>query len=177
MKKRKGYLIILTGDGKGKTTSALGMGMRAAGQGLRVIMLQFIKGSWKYGELKAAKCLNPLFILRTLGTGFIHINPENPEPADVKTALIGWNTCKETLFSGNYEMVILDEINNAISYGLLPVEEVAEALCSRPSGLHVVLTGRGAHPRLLELADLVTEMKELKHPYQKGITSLRGIEY
>jgi len=177
MKEERGYVIVLTGDGKGKTTSALGMAMRAVGQGLRVIMLQFIKGSWKYGELDAAGRLSPGLVIRPLGVGFVHVDQDNPDPADVETALNGWETCKEALFSGNYDMVILDEINNALSYGLLPVEEVVDALLNRPPGLHVVLTGRGAHPRIVELADLVTEMKEVKHPYRKGITSRRGIEY
>ncbi|OPY78751.1 MAG: Cob(I)yrinic acid a,c-diamide adenosyltransferase [Syntrophorhabdus sp. PtaU1.Bin058] len=177
MKEERGYIIVLTGDGKGKTTSALGMAMRAVGQGLRVIMLQFIKGSWKYGELGTADRLSPELVVRPLGVGFVHVDTTNPDPADIETALNGWKTCKEALLSGSYDMVILDEINNAISYGLLPVEEVVDALRNRPPGLHVVMTGRGAHPRIVELADLVTEMKEVKHPYRKGITSRKGIEY
>ena len=144
----KGYIIVLTGDGKGKTTSALGMAMRAVGHGTRVIMLQFLKGTWRYGELEAAKRLAPDFSIRPLGAGFVHVDPENPDPADIEAARKAWEICKEALFSGNYGMIILDEINNAIAYGLLPVEVVLEALNKRPPNLHVVLTGRDAHPRL-----------------------------
>lgn len=173
----KGYIIVLTGDGKGKTTSALGMAMRAVGHGTRVIMLQFLKGTWRYGELEAAKRLAPDFSIRPLGAGFVHVDPENPDPADIEAARKAWEICKEALFSGNYGMIILDEINNAIAYGLLPVEVVLEALNKRPPNLHVVLTGRDAHPLLLEAADLVTEVKEVKHPYRHGAAARKEIEY
>lgn len=174
---REGYVIVLTGDGKGKTTSALGMAMRAVGQGLKVVVLQFIKGSWKYGELAAAERLAPDLTIRPLGEGFVHVNPENPDPKDVECARRAWEVCKEALFSGKYGMVILDEINVAISYGLLPVDEVVAALRERPARLHVVLTGRDAHPKIVEMADLVTEMREIKHPYRAGLTARKGIEY
>lgn len=177
MKQEKGYIIVLTGDGKGKTTSALGMAMRAVGQGIRVVMLQFLKGAWRYGELETARRLGPDFTLRPLGDRFIHVNPDNPDPADVETARKAWETCKEVLFSGDCGMLILDEINNAIAYGLLPVDDVLEALERRPHNLHVVLTGRAAHPRLLEIADLITEVKEVKHPYRQGAAARKGIEY
>lgn len=173
----RGYIVVLTGNGKGKTTSALGMAVRAVGQGLKVAMLQFLKGSWKYGELETAKRLAPDLIIRPLGEGFVHVDPENPDPKDVECARRAWEVCKEALLSGEYGMVIFDEINVAISYGLLPVDEVVAALEQRPSGLHVVLTGRDAHPKLLELADLVTEMTEIKHPYSSGVTARKGIEY
>ncbi len=173
----KGYIIVLTGYGKGKTTCALGMAMRAVGQGLKVAILQFLKGSWKYGELDTVKRLAPDMIIRPLGEGFVHVNPENPALKDIQCAEAAWRVCKEAIFSGNYGMVVLDEVNNAIAYGLLPVDEVVAVLQQRPTELHVVLTGRDAHPRILEIADLVTEMKEVKHPYRKGITSRKGIEY
>jgi len=173
----EGYVVVLTGDGKGKTTSALGMAVRAVGQGLKVIMLQFVKGSWKYGELATAERLAPDLTIRPLGEGFVHVDPENPDPKDVECARRAWEACKEALFSGDYGMVIFDEINNAIAYGLLPVDEVVDALRRRPAGLHVVLTGRGAHPQIVEMADLVTEMTEIKHPYKAGLTARRGIEY
>ncbi len=173
----RGYIIVLTGNGKGKTTSALGMAMRAVGQGAKVIMLQFLKGAWRYGELEAAKRLAPDFTIHPLGSGFVHVDPDNPDPADVETARKAWETCKEALFSENYGMIILDEINNAIAYGLLPVDEVLNALERRPQNLHVVLTGRDAHPRLLEIADLVTEVKEVKHPYRQGAAARKEIEY
>jgi len=173
----KGYIVVLTGNGKGKTTSALGMAVRAIGQGLRVAMLQFLKGSWKYGELETARRLAPDLTIQPLGEGFVHVDPENPDPADVRRAQQAWETCKEALFSGDYGMVIFDEINNAIAYGLLPVDDVVATLEQRPPGIHVVLTGRDAHPRILELADLATEMTEIKHPYRAGLPARKGIEF
>lgn len=172
-----GYIIVLTGNGKGKTTSALGMAVRAIGQGLRVAILQFLKGSWKYGELNTAKRLSPELTIKPLGEKFIHVNPNNPDPRDVRCAVDAWKACKEALFSGDYDMVIFDEINNAIAYGLLPVEDVVTTLQERPPKIHVVLTGRDAHPRIIELADLATEMTEIKHPYRRGIIAQKGIEY
>jgi cob(I)alamin adenosyltransferase len=177
MGRERGYVVVLTGDGKGKTTSALGMAMRAVGQGIKVIMLQFLKGTWRYGEQETAKRLEPYFTLRPLGSGFIHVNPDNPDPADVQTARNAWEACKEALFSGDYGMVILDEINNAIAYGLLPMDDVLEALERCPQPLHVILTGRDAQLRLIEIADLVTEVKEIKHPYRQGASVRKGIEY
>lgn len=172
-----GYIVVLTGNGKGKTTSALGMAVRAVGQGLKVIMLQFLKGSWEYGELVTAERLAPDLTIRPLGDRFIHVNPDNPDPQDVGCARQAWEVCKQALFSGEYGMVILDEVNNAIAYGLLPVEEVLDALRRRPVGLHVVLTGRDAHPKIVELADLVSETNEIKHPYRAGRAARKGIEY
>jgi cob(I)alamin adenosyltransferase len=177
IEKDRGYIIVLTGNGKGKTTSALGMAMRAVGQGLRVAMLQFIKGSWRYGELDTANRLAPDLTIQPLGEGFVHVDPENPDPKDIRCAEEAWKVCKEALFSGDYGMVILDEVNNAIAYGLLPVDDVIAALQQRPPRVHVVLTGRDAHPRILELADLATEMIEVKHPYRGGTIARKGIEY
>jgi cob(I)alamin adenosyltransferase len=174
---RRGYIIVLTGDGKGKTTSALGMAVRAIGQGMKVAMLQFLKGSWKYGELETAKRLAPDLTLRQLGGDFIRIDPENPDPRDVQTAREAWEVAKQTLQSGDYGMVILDELNGTIAYGLLPVDEVVAALQDRPQNLHVVLTGRQAHPKIVEMADLVTEMTEIKHPYREGHNARKGIEF
>ena len=153
------------------------MAMRAVGHGLRVAFLQLIKGDWPYGEKAAARRLAPELELMALGKGFVHIDPQNPNPEDVKAAQEAWEVCKEKILSGRYFMVVLDEICNAISYGLLDVEEVVAVLKRRPEGLHVVLTGRGAHPKLIELADLVTEMREVKHPFRKGVSSRKGIEY
>lgn len=173
----RGSIIVLTGEGKGKTTSALGMAMRAVGHGFKVAFLQFIKGGWKYGELEAAKRLEPELELRPLGEGFVHIDPENPDPKDVEVARRAWEVAKEKILSGDYFMVVLDEINYAISYGLLDPMEVLEVLKKRPSHVHVVLTGRDAHPAILEAADLVTEMREIKHPFHQGVVSRKGIEY
>jgi cob(I)alamin adenosyltransferase len=175
--KEKGLIIVHTGPGKGKTTAALGLGFRAVGSGLRVLMVQFIKGSWHYGELDAAKMLGAdKFVIRPMGRGFVKLGGEI-DPADKKAAQEAWAFAREKIFSGEYDMIILDEINYAISYGLLGVAPVAEALEQKPDNLHVVLTGRNAAPEIVAMADLVTEMREIKHPYQKGIDAQRGIEY
>ena len=174
---RSGYIVVLTGDGKGKTTSALGMAVRAIGQGLKVVVLQFLKGSWKYGELETAKRLAPDLTIRQFGGEFIRIDPDNPDPGDVEAARKAWEMSKEVLLSGEYDMVILDEINGTIAYGLLPVDEVVAALNERPPHVHVVLTGRMAHPKIIEMADLVTEMTEIKHPWRAGHNARKGIEF
>lgn len=174
---QKGSIVVLTGEGKGKTTAALGMAMRAVGHGFRVAFLQFIKGGWKYGELEAAKRLQPELELEPLGEGFVHVDPLNPDPHDVEVTRRAWDVCKEKILSGDYFMVVLDEINYVLSYGLLPIAEVLEVLRKRPDHVNVVLTGRDAPTELIELADLVTEMKEIKHPYRQGIISRKGIEY
>ncbi len=173
----QGYIVVLTGNGKGKTTSALGMAMRAVGQGLKVAILQFLKGSWKYGELETANRLTPDLTIRPLGEGFVHVDPSSPDPKDIQCAQAALKVCKEVLYSDVYNMVIFDEINNAIAYGLISVDSVVELLQQRPRRVHVVLTGRDADPRILELADLATEMVEIKHPYRKGIAARKGIEY
>ena len=175
---RKGLIIIHTGPGKGKTTAALGTALRAVGQGLKVLMVQFIKGSWHYGELDAAKMLGDerLKIL-PMGRGFVKVGAEKPDAEDVRMAEEAWRFAREEILGGRYEMVILDEINYAISYKMLAPEPVVETLQRKPEMVHVILTGRNAHPTLIEIADLVTEMREVKHPYQKGIPAQRGIEY
>ena len=175
---RKGLIIVNTGPGKGKTTAALGTALRAVGQGLRVLMVQFIKGSWHYGELDAAKILGDERLkIMPMGRGFVKVGAEKPDPEDVRLAEDAWNFASSEILSGQYEMVILDEINYAISYKMLTPEAVVETLKRKPEMLHVILTGRNAHPALIEIADLVTEMREVKHPYQKGILAQRGIEY
>jgi len=173
-----GLLIVYTGPGKGKTTCALGTAFRAVGQGLRVLMVQFIKGSWHYGELDAAKMLgDDKFEIRPMGRGFIKLGGTETDPEDIKLCEECWNFCKEQIYSGKYDLVILDEINYVISYKILDAEKVAAALSNRPERVHVICTGRNAHPKLVEIADLVTEMREVKHPYTKGILAQRGIDY
>lgn len=173
----KGLIIVHTGPGKGKTTAALGLAFRAVGNGLRVLMVQFIKGSWHYGELDAAEMLGrDRFEIRPMGKGFVKLGGE-VEPEHRQVSEEAWKFACEKISSGDYDMVILDEINYALSYGLLAVEPVLEMLKSKPENVHVVLTGRNANPKIVELADLVTEMREVKHPYQKGIDAQRGIEY
>ena len=174
--KKKGLIIVYTGAGKGKTTAALGLAFRAVGSGLRVLMVQFIKGSWHYGELDAAGAFGDRFVIRPMGRGFVKLGGEI-DPEDKRAAEEAWAFAREKIFSGEYDMIVLDEINYAISYGLVPVAPVLDTLKQKPEMVHVVLTGRNAHPQVVELADLVTEMREVKHPYQKGIEAQRGIEY
>jgi len=170
-------IIVFTGHGKGKTTAAIGMALRGVGHRQRTLMIQFIKGSWRYGELEAAKNLEPYFEIVPMGKGFIHHGGKGPDAEDKKAIIAAWGFFKEEMTSGRYDMIILDEVNHAISYGLLPIEEVLETLKARPRELHVVLTGRNADPRIMEAADLVTEMKEIKHPLKKGVKARKGIEY
>ncbi|WP_058187416.1 cob(I)yrinic acid a,c-diamide adenosyltransferase [Terracidiphilus gabretensis] len=179
---RKGLLLINTGPGKGKTTAALGTALRAAGNGMKVLVLQFLKGSWHYGELDAAEALNTQafpdsFVLKQMGRGFVKVGGAETDPEDIRLVQEAWSEAKQAIYSGDWDLVVLDEINYAIGYGMLDAAEVAEALRIRPEMVHVILTGRNAHPLLVELADTVTEMREVKHAYQKGILAQKGIEY
>ena len=174
---RRGLLLINTGPGKGKTTAALGTAMRAVGNGMRVLVLQFLKGSWHYGELDAAESFNGNMVLRQMGRGFVKVGGAETDPEDIRMVEQAWAEAREAIYSGEWDMVVLDEINYAIGYGMLDPAVVAEALKGRPEMVHVILTGRNAHPLLVEIADTVTEMREVKHAYQKGILAQRGIEY
>ena len=173
---RRGLVIVHTGEGKGKTTAALGLALRAVGQGLRVSMVQFIKGSWKYGELKAPEFL-PGFEIQPMGRGFVGLGGEAPHPEDVALAAETFRVAREKVLSGDYDMVILDEVNYAVHYGLVAVEDVLALLRDKPPAVHVVLTGRGARPEVVEAADLVTEMREVKHPYRAGVKAQKGVEF
>lgn len=175
-----GLILINTGDGKGKTTAALGLGLRATGHGMKVLMLQFIKGAWHTGELEAMKRLEPGFRIVQLGLGFIRKEglPGTPYTDEIiENAKVSWDYAKQEIFSDLYDMVILDEINNAIDYGLLDVEDIMITLKEKPERLHVILTGRNAHGKIIELADIVTEMRDVKHCYKKGIKAQKGIEF
>ncbi len=174
---RRGLILINTGPGKGKTTAALGTAFRAAGNGMRVLILQFLKGSWHYGELDSAKAMGDDFVIRQMGRGFVKVGGAETDPEDVRLVEAAWSEAAEAIGSGEWDLVVLDEINYAIGYKMLDPEKVAEALRGRPEMVHVILTGRNAHPALLELADTVTEMREVKHAYQKGILAQRGIEF
>ncbi len=174
---KKGLIIVFTGDGKGKTTAAMGQALRAVGQGLRVLMLQFIKGTWDYGELKSIKRLDPDFKIKPLGKGFIRSKSKLNEKEALENITQSWEQARNEILSDKYDMVILDEINYVIDFGLLPVEEILALLEKRPEGQHIVLTGRNAHKSLVEVADLVTEMVEIKHQYSKGIKAQKGIEF
>jgi cob(I)alamin adenosyltransferase len=175
--KRKGLIIVHTGNGKGKTTAAMGMALRAAGHHLKILMIQFIKGTWPYGELESVKRLYPDFVIMPMGRGFIRFDREGPDPEDKRAVIEAWNIFKEKMESLEFDMIILDEINYVISYNLLDVEDVMKALRNRPLELHLVLTGRDAHPDVIGIADLVTEMKEIKHPFKDGIKAQKGIEF
>jgi len=146
-----------------------------------VLVLQFIKGSWHYGELDAVEALRPNFVgnfvIRQMGRGFVKVGGAEADPEDIRLVQAAWQGAREAIDSGVWDLVVLDEINYAISYGMLDPAEVAEALKAKPEMVHVILTGRNAHPLLVELADTVTEMREVKHAYQKGILAQRGIEY
>lgn len=174
---RRGLILINTGAGKGKTTAALGTALRAVGCGMKVLMLQFIKGSWHYGELDAVEAFGPNFVLKQMGRGFVKIGGAEPDPEDVRLVQAAWEEARAAIESGEWDMVVLDEINYAINYKMLDPAVVADALRHKPEMVHVILTGRNAHPSLVELADTVTEMREVKHAYQKGILAQRGIEY
>jgi cob(I)alamin adenosyltransferase len=178
MPEGKGLLIVYTGPGKGKTTCALGTAFRAVGQGLRVLMVQFIKGSWHYGELDAAKMLgDDKMEIRPMGRGFVKIGSAETDPEDIRMCEEAWEFGRARMESGQYDLVVFDELNYVISYRMLDVERVLAALAARPENVHVICTGRNAHPKLTEMADLVTEMREIKHPYTKGILAQRGIDY
>ena len=174
---RRGLIIVNTGPGKGKTTAAMGTGLRAVGQGMRVLMLQFLKGSWHYGELDAVQAFEGKFIMKQMGRGFVKVGAEKPDPEDVRMVEEAWAEATEAINSGTWDLVILDEINYAISYGMLDPAQVAESLRKKPEMVHVILTGRNAHPTIVELADTVTEMRQIKHAYEKGVLAQKGIEY
>ncbi len=170
-------ILVHTGNGKGKTTAAIGTGLRAVGHGMKVLMLQFIKGTWHTGELDAVKRLHPDFKIIQLGQGFIKSQKGEWSEAVLENTRTSWNLTKQEIASDAYDMIILDEINNMIDYGLIDVEEAIAVLKERPKRLSIILTGRNAHPKIIEMADLVTEMKEIKHPYKKGIKAQKGIEF
>jgi cob(I)alamin adenosyltransferase len=174
---RRGLVICYTGDGKGKTTAALGLAVRAVGAGLRVRMLQFIKGEWKPAELKGLALLGERFSMDQLGIGFVTYKPKHPYEKHAEAARAAWAQAQEEMRSGAQDVLILDEINNAFRFGLLPAAEVVVALKARPPELSVVLTGRGAPPEIIDVADLVTEMRSVKHPYQQGHPALYGIDF
>ena len=174
---RRGLIIVNTGPGKGKTTAAMGTGLRAVGQGMRVLMLQFLKGSWHYGELDAVQAFGDKFVMKQMGRGFVKVGAEKPDPEDVRMVEEAWTEADKAIQSAEWDLVILDEINYAISYGMLNPAKVVESLKKRPEMVHVILTGRNAHPTIVEAADTVTEMRQVKHAYEKGVMAQRGIEY
>jgi cob(I)alamin adenosyltransferase len=173
-----GLVIVYTGKGKGKTTAALGLSLRAIGYNWRVCMIQFIKGSWHSGEIEGINRLAPNFELVIAGGGFIGILDDKKSIGEhqniAKKAL---DISRKKVSSGNYELVILDEINYAVALNLINLKDIIELIKIRPKHMTLVLTGNKAHKRVIQIADLVTEMKEIKHPYKKGTIGAKGIDY
>ncbi|RLT28273.1 MAG: cob(I)yrinic acid a,c-diamide adenosyltransferase [Chloroflexi bacterium] len=173
-KKRDPLVLLYTGNGKGKTSSALGVTMRAWGRGWKICWLQFIKSKKaNYGETRAAKAMGIEMI--PLGDGFTWLSKDIEQ--DKALARECWALAREKIYSGNYDLVVLDEITYPVAYGWLPVDEVIETLRDRPANVHLILTGRKADPALIEFAGLVTEMTEIKHPYKSGIKAQPGIDF
>ena len=174
---RRGLVMVNTGPGKGKTTAAMGTALRAVGNGMKVLMLQFLKGSWHYGELDAVLAFDGNFVMKQMGRGFVKVGGAETDPEDIRMVQEAWQEARQVILSGEIDLVILDEINYAISYGMLDPQLVVETLKQRPEQVHVILTGRNAHPSIVEIADTVTEMRQVKHAYEKGVMAQRGIEY
>lgn len=172
--KRKGLLIVYTGHGKGKTTAALGLVFRALGRGMRVAVVQFIKGKWKTGERAFAETLQGLDF-HVMGLGFTWESDDLSR--DKAAAAAAWGIAKGFILSGERDVVVLDEMTYAFHYGFIALEEVLEALSGRPPHVHVVITGRNAPEALVDAADLVTEMKTVKHPFEKGVAAQIGIDF
>lgn len=175
--KRRGLLVVYTGNGKGKTTAALGMAVRAAGYNWQVLMVQFIKGDWAYGELEGYKKLAPNLELKRMGKGFVRIMGDSKPIEDHIQAAKETLQYVESNLDKNYDIIIMDEVNVAVKEGLISTEEVLNVVNRRPRHVHMVLTGRNAAPEIVKAADLVTEMKEIKHPYQQGILAQPGVDY
>jgi cob(I)alamin adenosyltransferase len=175
-KKRKGLIIVNTGAGKGKSTAAYGLALRAAGNKMKVFILQFMKGQWKTGERKAVEALSEFIEVKALGDGFTW-DTKNPEQ-DRKTAANAWAAVEPKILSDDYNLIILDEINYILDYGFLDEEKVLETLRNKPAMTHIVCTGRNASESLIQMADMVTEMKCIKHPFKdQKIPAQKGIEF
>ncbi|HEX5921002.1 MAG TPA: cob(I)yrinic acid a,c-diamide adenosyltransferase [Nitrososphaeraceae archaeon] len=173
-----GIVIVYTGNGKGKTTASLGVALRAVGHGLRVCMVQFIKGEWHYGELNSIKKLEPDFELIVAGKGFIGIiDDDHAFEEHVRAAKTALDIVEQKISLDSFDIIILDEINYALHLGVLQLADVMKILQNRPKHLSLILTGNHACEEIITLADLVTEMKEIKHPYKKGIKAKRGIDF
>ncbi len=174
----RGLLVVYTGDGKGKTTAALGMCVRAVGYDWKICIIQFVKGSWKYGELKGIKRLAPNVELHTVGEGFVGIIDDEKSFEEHRVAARrGVQLALDKIKSGDYRLVILDELNVAMDLGLVTEEEADKMLAARSDKQHLVITGRNAAESILAKADLITEMREVRHPYQQGILAQKGIDW
>ena len=167
--------MVYTGNGKGKTTAALGLTMRALGHGQRVCFIQFIKGSWQYGELKTAAHFKDLLDFHVTGRGFTWKSEDIDK--DIAAARAGWKFATQVIEANQHQLVILDELTYLVQYKMLAEQEIIDVLSKRPSTMHIVVTGRGADEGLIQIADLVTEMREIKHPYRQGIKAQQGVEF
>ena len=174
----KGLVIVYTGKGKGKTTAALGIVLRAVGHGYKVGMIQFIKGEWYYGELTSSKRLEPEFELIAAGRGFVGIiDDDHPIEDHEKAAKDAIEVAKQKIASGNYDIMILDEINYAVKLNLISQEDILDVIAAKPEKTSLVLTGNYVPEAVIDAADLVTEMREIKHPYQRGIKAKKGVDF
>jgi cob(I)alamin adenosyltransferase len=171
----RGLLIVHTGAGKGKSTAAFGMVLRCIGHGMRVGVVQFVKGAWGTGEREVLARFPELVTCRAMGEGFTWDTQDRAR--DIAAARAAWEAGRAMIADPSYRMVLLDELNIVLRYGYLPVEEVVAALGAKPRDLHVVVTGRNAPPELIEMADLVTEMTLVKHPFRAGVKAQQGIEF
>jgi len=172
---KKGLIQVYTGNGKGKTTAALGLALRAVGHEMKVLMVQFMKGNDRSGEVESAKRLSPYFTLVQAGRATF-ISKSHPDPEDLHLARKGFSIARNAIQNRQYDIVILDEINLAIDYGLLPLNDLLEIMDSKPETVELILTGRNVNEAILERADLVTEMVDIKHYYEKGVPAREGIE-
>lgn len=171
----KGLLLVFTGNGKGKTTAALGLAFRAIGHGFPVCMIQFIKGSWQYGELETARRFDNLMELHVMGRGFTWKSDDLDK--DIQAAREAWDFAAGVIREGRHRLVILDELTYLIKYEMLDEQVILDVLATRPVQMHVAVTGRDASDRLIAAADLVTEMRNVKHAYDNGVRAQKGIEF
>ena len=172
---RRGLVQVFTGDGKGKTTAALGTVIRALGHGLRVYITVFMKGDYPYGEWNILSDLPNVTVARFGFRDFV--NPSNVKPEEREQARLALAAAREAMLSGNYDLVVLDEVNVALAFKLVELDEVVKLISDKPQNVELILTGRRADTKLIQMADLVTEMLKIKHPYDKGIMARKGIEY
>ena len=171
----RGLLIVHTGKGKGKSTAAFGMVFRAIGHGYKVGIVQFVKGAWGTGERDVLENFPQLVTIKAMGEGFTWDTQDRQR--DIAAARAAWDAAKEMIADPSYKLVLLDELNIVLRYEYLPLEEILEVLRNKPRDLHVIVTGRNAKEELIEIADLVTEMTEIKHPFRSGVKAQPGIEF